>query len=406
MGDWNGQTIGGYQLAEEIGQGGAAVVYRAYQPQLERWVAIKLLEIKESGGRQFLRRFRRETRAVAALEHPNILSIHDYGEDQGCAYIVMGYVEGGALTKRMAEAPLSCLEALSLIVPVSEALAYAHSKQIVHRDVKPSNILLIRPDWPLLVDFGLAEVVGRHGAEQLDATPATSIYLSPEQVSGKDVDHRTDIYSLAMILYELLTGSLPFKAESPTDSLLIRLQEPPIPPCDRNPDLPKSLQTVLLRALERDKDTRYSDMDVLVNDLKRVQLYMQQTPTSVKEPKTTPMITKHIGVQPALQGPQLFIATSGVALSLPNFDEVLIGRRDPMTSTLPDLDMDPFGGGSAGVSRRHARFLHREEGWFLEDLQSTNGTYVNEVRLLPNRPVRLRSGDLVRFGQMTLVFEA
>ena len=118
------------------------------------------------------------------------------------------------------------------------------------------------------------------------------------------------------------------------------------------------------------------------------------------------MITMRLGAQESIDvGPRLFIATSGVALSIPLLDEVLIGRTDPMQLQPPDLDLQPYGGGSAGVSRQHARFLRREEGWYLEDLQSTNGTYVNEVRLLPHRPVRLHSGDLVRFAQLTLVFE-
>jgi serine/threonine protein kinase len=207
-------------------------------------------------------------------------------------------------------------------------------------------------------------------------------------------------------LYELLSGQLPFNASSPAESMMMRMHEPPIPPRTINDQLPNSLETVLLRALERDLEARYAEMEAFVSDLKRVlERLKRSSETSAQEPKTTPMITTRLGAPSAVQGPQLFIATSGVALSIPILDEVMVGRRDPLTTRLPDVDLDPFGGGSAGVSRQHARFLHRSDGWFLEDLQSTNGTYVNEVRLLPQRPVRVRSGDLVRFGQMTLVFE-
>jgi serine/threonine protein kinase len=406
MNDMSGRTIGGYQLAEEIGQGGAAVVYRAFQPQLERWVAIKVLDIEESGGRQFLRRFRREARAIAALRHPNILNIHDYGEDQGEAYIVMEYVEGGSLLQRIGNPSLECAEAVNLVVPVGDALAFAHSKGIVHRDVKPGNILLARPDWPLLADFGLVKVAGaQQKLTQPGSILGTAVYLSPEQVAGEEVDHQTDIYSLGIVLYELLTGKLPFRSDSPAESMMLRMYEPPVSPCHYNANVSKSLETVLMRALERDLKARYPTMDVFVNDLKRVIEQSRRVVAQASVTVTTRMTTMRLEDQANLAGPRLFIATSGVALSMPILDEVLIGRMDPLLQQPPELDLQPYGGGSAGVSRHHARFLRRQEGWFLEDLQSTNGTYVNEVRLLAHRPVRLHSGDLVRFGQLTLIFE-
>lgn len=407
MMDWKDQTIGGYQLVEEIGRGGSAVVYRAYQSQLERWVAIKLLETKASGGRQFLHRFRHEARAIAALRHPNILNIYDYGEDKDCAYIVMEYVEGGTLSRRMAEAPLPVFEVLNLAVPIGDALAYAHSQGILHQDVRPSNVLLIRPDWPLLMDFGLAKVVAPRPRATLSGTGSMGFYLAPEQLTDQEVDQRADVYSLGVLLYELLTGKLPFQPPSgaPADTVMLRLHEPPVPPSAVNPALAGSLETLLLKALERDPALRYPTMEAFVADMRQFVERLKRTSTPVAEPKTTPMITTRLSIQPAMQGPQLFIATSGVALPIPDLAEVQIGRRNPAAPQSPNLDLEPFGAGSAGVSRQHARLLHQVEGWFLEDLQSTNGSYVNEVRLLPRRPVKLRSGDLVRFGQMTLVFE-
>lgn len=406
MSNWRGQTIGDYELAEEIGRGGAAVVYRAFQPQLERWVAIKLLEVKGSGGKQFVRRFRREARAIAALRHQNILNIHDYGEDKGCAYIVMEYVEKGPLSRHLTGQPLTLAAALALMISVGDALAYAHSQKIVHQDVKPSNILLMRADWPLLADFGLARVVGaRQKLRAPDSVVGTMDYLSPEQAAGKSVDFRSDIYNLGIVLYELMTGRLPFAATTPYEALMARLDLPPIVPTSVNDKITHSLETVILKALAREPKARYANMATFVDAMRRVLERSQRVAVPITESKTTPMITTRMGAQPAVQGPQLFIATSGVALSIPLLAEVMIGRRNPLSSQIPDLDLDPFGGGSAGVSRQHARILRRDKGWFLEDLQSTNGTYVNEVRLLPRRPIQLRSGDLVRFGQMTLVFE-
>lgn len=416
MKDLSGETIAGYVLEQVVGRGGAAVVYRAYQAQLERWVAIKVLDVDVAGGQTFLNRFRSEARAVAALHHPNILHIHDYGEDQGIAYIVMEYVEGGSLTERLAACPMDCKTAVDLVIPLGDALAYAHSRGLVHEDVKPSNVLMASATWPLLVDFGLAGAVGldRRGGGAPGAVglgqgpslkPNAVRYLSPEQVSAGEVDARTDIYRLGLVLYELLTAQLPFSGSSLAETMMLRLHEPPVPPRSLVPALPEVVETVLLRALARDPEARYAQMEAFVGDLKRLREAPGAGAAASEVGEGGGVITTRLGAQAAVTGPRLFIATSGVALPIPAGDQVTIGRADPSRSLGPDLNLDPYGAGSAGVSRQHARLVRRAEGWYIEDLRSTNGTYLNEVRLLPRRPVRIRSGDLVRFAQMTLVFE-
>jgi len=399
----SGQTIAGYSLEEEVGAGGAAAVYRAYQSQLDRWVAIKVLDVADAGGPAFLARFRAETRAVAALQHPNILSIYDYGEEQGIAYIVMEYVSGGSLARRMHGRPMASDAALALAIPIGDALDYAHGEGIVHRDVKPSNILLARADWPLIVDFGLAGVVdARTRIGQSSAVPTTT-YLSPEQVAGEAVDLRTDIYSLGLVLYELVTGHTPFEATSAAEATMARVHKAPVPPREANAAVPEALEGVLTRALARDPATRYETMAAFVHDLRRAARVAEGHESADVDGDAT--ITMPLIMQQEIAGPRLFIATSGVVLAIPLLDEVVVGRKDPAQRQSPDLDLEPYGAGSAGVSRQHARLLRRSDGWYIADLRSTNGTYLNEVRLLPHRPVRVRPGDLVRLAQMTLVFE-
>jgi serine/threonine protein kinase len=404
MSTWTGQTIGNYQIAEEIGQGGMATVCRAYQTQLERWVAIKIMHTTEASSKEFLARFRREARAIAALRHPNILTIYDYGEEHGIAYIVMEYVPGGTLKSHLTDQPMEWPDAATLVVPVGRALAYAHSEGVVHRDIKPANILLARPDWPMLADFGLVKLVGhQRGITRPGVSVGTPAYFSPEQAAGDDVDHRSDVYSLGIVIYQLLTGRLPFEADSPIELMLLRLREPPTPPRRLNPRITPQLEAIILQALARDLEARYPTMEAFVNDLSRVPGPTGRAvlPTG---PVAIPTATARLGALSQTVGPRLIVAGTGATLILPLQEEVLIGRGDPQVVPRPDVDLGPHGGGQAGVSRRHARLLYGSEGWMLEDLQSTNGTFLNSVPVQPGQPVRISTGDIMRCSQVTLIF--
>jgi serine/threonine protein kinase len=405
MSTWSGQTIGSYQISEEIGKGGMAVVCRAYQPQLERWVAIKILQAKGTTGTEFLDRFRREARAIAALRHPNILTIYDYGEEHGIAYIVMEYVPGGTLKVHSTGQPMQWSDAAQLVIPVGRALAYAHSQGIVHRDVKPANILLPRSNWPLLADFGLVKLVGhQRGITRPGVSIGTPAYFSPEQAAGDDVDHRTDIYGLGVVLYELLTGHLPFEAESPVELMLQRLRQPPTPPRQFNPHINPQLESTILRALSRDPEARHPTMETLVRDLCQIPGATGQAPMPASQATAVPSATTRLGSLSPMAGPRLVVTGTGAALCLPHQQEVLIGRADPQVTPQPDVDLGPHGGSQAGVSRRHARLLYSPEGWLLDDLHSTNGTFLNNQRLVPEQPARVYTGDIIRCSQLTLVF--
>src|SRR3990172_6592864 len=265
MPDLIGQTLGGYRILEQIGRGGMATVYKAFQPSLDRNVAIKVLPpyFAEQDD-TFLKRFRLEARAVAALRHPNILVVHDYGEQDGTPFIVMEYVEAGTLTDRLGR-PMPLPEIEVLLRQVAASLAYAHEKGVIHRDVKPSNILLPKPEWPLLTDFGLAKIVGGTHLTQTGAIAGTPAYMSPEQGRGDTLDHRTDIYSLGIVLYEMTTGVVPFKAETPMAVIVKHIIEPLLLPRAVNPELPEAVERVILKALAKDPQDRFSNANEMAD---------------------------------------------------------------------------------------------------------------------------------------------
>ena len=403
MKTWSGHTIGGYQIEDVIGQGGMATVYRAFQTQLERWVAVKIMRATGSSEKEFLARFRREARAIAALRHPNILNIYDYGEEHGTAYIVMEYISEGTLKDHLTNRPMEWLDAAPLVVPVGRALAYAHSQGVVHRDVKPANILLARSDWPMLADFGLVKLVGhQRGITRPGVSIGTPAYFSPEQAAGDDVDHRSDIYSLAVVIYQLLTGRLPFVSDSPIELMLQRLKESPPPPRRFNLRIKPQLEIIILRALSRKPEARYANMEALVNDLARIS--GETRPVNQPVAAAAPSVTARLGSVSPVVGARMVVASTGATLILPQLGEALIGRSDPQATPRPDVDLGPHGGGQAGVSRRHARLLYSAAGWMLEDLRSTNGTFLNSAPVLPGQPVRIQTGDMVRCSQVTLIF--
>jgi serine/threonine-protein kinase len=249
--------LGQYLLVEVIGRTASAVVYRAHQASLNRSVALKVL-LRNLEPR-YVSRFEREAQAIAGLQHRNILPIYDYGAQGPWRYFVMQYVEGGAtLGHLIAAGPLDCVTALRLLIPLLGALEYAHAQGVIHRDIKPSNILMPWPDWPLLADFGIAKLLG--AAQQL--TPpgqavGTASYMAPEAGLQRPIDGRADLYSAGVVLYELLTGHLPFEASTPLAVLTKHIKEPPPPPRSLRPDIHPAVEAALLRALEKSPDDRY-----------------------------------------------------------------------------------------------------------------------------------------------------
>ncbi len=254
-----GKRLGPYQIVAPLGKGGMGIVYKAYHPALTRYVALKVLPQRYTDDPTFVARFWQEARAAAKLEHPHILPIYDYGEYEGYHYIAMQLVRDGSLAQLLQGKPLQLEQIGFIIAQVSAALDYAHAHDVIHRDVKPDNILISRQSGCLLTDFGIAKLLeSTVHLTQTGASIGTPIYMSPEQIRGdEDVDGRSDTYSLGVVLYEMATGRPPFQGPS---SLVIQtkhLKELPPSPRSLNPALPERVATVILRVLAKDREVRY-----------------------------------------------------------------------------------------------------------------------------------------------------
>ncbi len=316
--DLTGQTVDQYEIGELVGRGSMSVVYRARQPRLQRDVAVKVMAPALAADPVFRQRFEREAQSIANLRHPNVLTVHDYGETgDGQLYLVVDYVGGGTLRERMASPPvssgspgggMSLEEGVQIVIQMAEALDYAHRRGVIHRDVKPNNILITAEGRPLLADFGLVKSIqDDRRLTDSGVMVGTPDYVAPEQAQGAKVDGRADIYALGVVLFEILTGQHPYAGETPIGVIIKHVSEPMPAPSDVNPAIPPALDQIVAKATAKEVAGRYQRAGDLARDLRAVLASGALSRREGEPGKLTPLATARAAIElpPFIAGPPI-----------------------------------------------------------------------------------------------------
>jgi serine/threonine protein kinase len=415
-----GKRLERYQIVQRLGGGGMGAVYKARDLALQREVALKVLHEHYAAIPHFQERFLQEARTAARLDHPGIVKVFDFGIQAGILYIVMEFIPGSNLRQHQKEllaanTPMPVAEAVSIVTQVAEALDYAHSMGVFHRDIKPDNIMLKpRPVEPggaarsqvIITDLGLAKLAEGGLSTIAGITLGTPAYMSPEQLQGKAVDERSDVYSLGVLLYEILSGRPPFPVNTLSDAIRRVLQEAPPPLQPRRGDLPEGLETVIVQALAKEPLARFESAGIFAQKLVEVLAQMAGLTPLEAESHGDAMGSATIvdlplkelvnALEDTAKAPCLdyldVTLPNGEVRSLPICPDFTIGRESDNDLVLAD----------GKVSRHHARIEQTPAGYQVVDLGSSNGTTLEGVRLAPNTPQAWGVGQVVRIGEAVL----
>lgn len=382
----SGETVGPYKIQEQLGQGGMATVYKAYHPALDRYVAIKVMDAALSKEQDFIERFKREARVIAKLDNAHIVPVYDFDEHNGQPYIVLKFIDGQTLKDRMRSAPLSKIEIMKIVSAVGDGLEYAHKRGVLHRDTKPSNVLISSDNKIYLTDFGLARLVESASNLTGDMIIGTPHYISPEQAVNADkLDEGTDIYSFGVMIYEMVVGCLPFDADTAFTVIEDHIFKSPPLPTSIKPDIPEAVEQVILKALAKQRSDRHAKVADLVKAFKKAWLPLNHA----EDDDISSTTMESIGIATLL-------CENGKSFALAE-EMVVLGRNSSTKNIQNDIDLSDLDIKKI-ISRRHAMVQRKNNEFVLNDLDSRNGTFLNGERLSSTQPRTLVSGDVIELG--------
>jgi len=402
-GDMIGRVIKGrYKLIDERGRGSFATVYVARDTENNHIYAVKVMHLELANDGELLARFQREAHIHLNLSDPHIVRIVDYGNDNSLYFIAMEYIDGQNLKYHMlTQGPMDPLRALNYTRQIAEGLETAYKQGVVHRDIKPQNILITGKDVVKIVDFGLARGRETVTLTQSNVFMGTAYYISPEQAeSGRSADTRSDLYSLAAVLFEMLTGRPPFEGETAVD-IVIKHMNAKVPSiCHIRPDLPVDMDVFMQKAMAKLPAERYATPQEFIAALDQLQERIQALPTDrpgYDFPKNNVGIVRPLATPP--KQARLVVISSGQSIPLTG-ELMVVGRQDPILGIFPEINLP-----DKTVGRRHAYLRHQHGTYTVEDLNALNKTRLNGVTLTPHEEHTLKDGDILRFGSVEVRFE-
>ena len=411
MAEITGTTIGHFRIENLIGAGGMGTVYKAYDLNLGRPVALKLIHPEMASQPEFRERLKAEAQAAANLDHPSIVKIYSFGESaEGLLYVAMEFVKDGSLRShmqrvRIRRANLDTKLVLQIAIEIADALDTAHRNGVIHRDVKPGNIILKRQERAdevgfaafraVLTDFGLVHLMdAQRRGDRITRTGmamGTPIYMSPEQCEGRPLDGRSDLYSLGVVLYEMLVGRPPFDFITLSEAVTAHIKNTyPTPVSEQRPELPPLLDAVLVKALAKRPEDRFTTGKEMSDALRTAFFALSDAPTSWWEAQQEPQTGEH-ELAPPIEGDELIVRTMGRGA----IDRYKLTKNRYAIGRAADNDMVLASG---AVSRHHARLEHTVHGWMVRPLVGINGTFLMGKRLTPDKQVVLKAGAPLLIG--------